>query len=111
MRENEVSGIEYAAVKPSFVSFFRKIAVKLHLISADKMVAEKPVVKPEVKGPEAPAVEDKHSTVINLMNQGKKYDDAERIADVAKQYELDLGRIDPDKVTVKGKSVWIDLED
>lgn len=111
MHENEVSGIEYVAVKPSFVSFFKKIAVKLHLISADKLATKESSVKPIVMQSEAFVAADKHRTVINLMNQGKRFDDAERIANVANQYELDLGKIDADKVTVKGKSVWINLED
>jgi hypothetical protein len=111
MHENEVSGIEYVSVKPSFITFLKKIAVKLHLISADKPVMGKPLVKTTNMQQEAFTATDQHSTVIGLMNQGKKYDDAARIADVAKQFDLDLGKIDSDKIKVKGKSVWINLED
>jgi len=111
MHENEVPGMEYAAAKPTFTSFFKKLAIRLHLIN-QKPATAKVNAATGIVGPAVDKLStDKHGEIISLLNKGKNYDDAERIVEVTKEYKIDLEQLDADKVKVTGKSVWINLED
>jgi hypothetical protein len=53
---------------------------------------------------------DKHKAIINLLNQGKHYDEAAKIAEVAQEWKIDLGSLESNAVAVNGNAVWIDME-
>ena len=111
MHENEVPRIDYTPVKPTFFSFFKKIAVKLHLMQPELISTIGRVEKRVNVQPQTNTIMDKHGAMISMLNQGKKFDDAERIASVTTDYGIDLSALDADKIKVTGKSVWINLED
>lgn len=52
-----------------------------------------------------------HSAIIELLNKGKNYDQAEQIVQITEDYQLELATLNTNNVQVFGKSVWIDLED
>jgi len=56
-------------------------------------------------------IEGRHETMIRLMNQGKRFDDAHSIMNAAEEWDLDLHRINASDMKVRNQSVWIDLED
>jgi hypothetical protein len=53
----------------------------------------------------------RHAALINMLNHGKNYDDANLILDEAEDWELDYDLLNPSKVAVHGRSVWIDAQD
>lgn len=53
----------------------------------------------------------RHEAIIDLMNKGKRFDDANAIVKTAEDWNLDLELFDIDSLSVTGQSVWIDLED
>jgi len=57
------------------------------------------------------SIEGRHETMIRLMNQGKRHDDAHSILNAAEEWDLDLHRINASDMRVRNQSVWIDLED
>lgn len=110
MREDEVPGISYIPSKPSLLSAIKKLAVKLHLMSPEVVGGVEKVGQGKPLQQQTDTIMDKHTAMISMLNQGKNYDDAERIATVTDEYGIELNKLDADKIRVKGKSVWIDLE-
>ncbi|MET1053980.1 MAG: hypothetical protein ABWY16_01625 [Pedobacter sp.] len=53
----------------------------------------------------------RHIAMINLLNHGMHADHADLILDEAENWELDYDLLNPSKVAVHGKSVWIDAQD
>lgn len=53
----------------------------------------------------------RQEALINMLNQGKHYDHADLILNEAEEWELDYDLLNPSKVAVHGKSVWIDAQD
>ncbi len=70
-----------------------------------------PIQRPIVQLEMSKSKVSRHEAIINLLNRGKNYDSAERIVDVTTDWDLNLDFLDASSIDVKGKSVWINLED
>ena len=91
---------------------FMKIANVIHNVyskftGASKVTVQRPIAQLIVSQPKP----SRHDAIINLLNRGKNYDTAEKIVDVSADWDLDLSFLDAKNIDVKGKSVWINLED
>jgi hypothetical protein len=53
----------------------------------------------------------RHAALLNMLNHGKNYDDANLILDEAEDWELDYDLLNPSKIAVHGRGVWIDAQD
>lgn len=56
-------------------------------------------------------VTSRHDAIINLLNKGKNYNNAELIVDMSSDWDLNLDLFEASTIDVKGGSVWINLED
>jgi len=93
---------------PAFIKIVNVFhTVYLRLIGSEGSNMQRAMVKVVVNQPKI----SRHNAIIGLLNEGKNYNAAEMIADVSADWDLDLAYLDASTIDVKGKSVWINLED
>jgi hypothetical protein len=92
-------------------SFLQKMIIAVqNLFSANTVSAEKLIPVRSSYNQEANTGL-RHAALLNMLNHGKNYDDANLILDEAEDWELDYDLLNPSKIAVHGKSVWIDAQD
>lgn len=91
------------------VSIFARVANLVQSILSPAQ-HRKTAIKSDVQTRDAGIQFNHHETIINLLNQGKHYDEAAQIAQVAHDWQIDLTTLDSSHIAVQGKSVWIDLD-